>query len=142
MRRLAAAVRLEVHRAADDMDAPAVLLPPWRGTYRLVMAAWVSPLVARHVTLHEIGHILAGDIDEPTILAFDGPLPEAEDVADLFSLVALVDDGECAQGPEFVETRIRELVPLDNYGWQTYRVPRLAGKLVVLRQMMRRGVEG
>ena len=41
-----------------------------------------------------------------------GPLPEAEDIVDLFSLVALLDDEECAQGPEFLETRIRELVPL------------------------------
>lgn len=96
------------------------------------MARWVSPQLARHVTLHEVGHILAGDIDEPTILSFDGPMPEGEDVADLFSLLALLDAAELGQGPEYLEQRIRELVPLDNYGWQTYRVPRLAGKVVAL----------
>lgn len=136
LRRLADAVRLRIQRATMEMDAPAVLMPPWSGRYQLVIASWVSPLVARHVTLHEIGHILTGDIDEPTILAFTGPLPEAEDIADLFSLVALLDAEEVGQGPEFLETRIRELVPLDNYGWQTYRIPRLAGKLVRLQAMV------
>lgn len=126
VRRLADAVAVRVHRSAMDMDLPAVLTPPWRGSYRLILAPWVPPLVARHVTLHEIGHVLMGDIEEPTVLAWTGPMPEAEDLADLFSLVALLDDVECDQGPEFVEARIRELVPLENYGWQTYRVPRLA----------------
>ena len=86
--------------------------------------------------LHEVGHILTGDIDEPTILTWAGPMPEAEDVADLFSLVALLDDAECEHSPEFVDTRIRELVPFDNYGWQTYRVPRLAGKVIQLKQLV------
>ena len=113
-----------------------MLLPPWNGAYQLIMAPWVSPLVARHVTLHEIGHVLMGDIEEPTVLQFEGPLPEAEDAADLFSLVALLDSEEIAQGPEFVETRIRELVPLDDRGWQVHRIPRLAGKLAGLRRAM------
>jgi len=122
-------VHLEVHRSIEDMDAPAVLLPPWRGLYRLIMAPWVSPLLARHVTLHEVAHVIGGDIEEPTIFVFDGPLPEAEEVADLFALLGILDAAELEQGPEYVEARIRELVPLDNYGWQTYRVPRLAGKV-------------
>lgn len=137
VRYLASSVGLEVHRAHEEMDTPAVLMPPWRGRYRLVMASWVSPLVARHVTLHEIGHILTGDIDEPTILAFEGPMPEAEDVADMFSLVALLDGVELDQGPEFLETRIRELVPLDDRGWQVHRVPRLTGKLPQLGRSLR-----
>ncbi len=33
------------------------------------------------------------------------------------------------------DNRMRELVPLDNYGWLTYRIPRL-GKLVWIRQVM------
>jgi hypothetical protein len=118
------------------MDSPAVVLPPFRGRYRLIMAPWVPPLVARHVTLHEVGHVLMGDIEEPTILTWSGPMPEAEDSADLFSLVGLLDDAECAQGPEFVETRIRELVPLDDYGWQTYRVPLLAGQAVRMKKLL------
>lgn len=136
VRRLADAVDLRIARATEDMDSPAVLYPPWRGFYRLVMAPWVSPLVARHVTLHEIGHVLTGDIDEPTMLTWTGPMPEAEDTADLFSMVALLDDVECEQGPEFAETRIRELVPLDDYGWQTYRVPRLAGQVGRMKRMI------
>lgn len=139
MRLLADAVQLVVHRSSEEMDSPAVLLPPWLGRHRLIMAPWVSPLVARHVTLHEIGHVLMGDIDEPTILAYEGPLPEAEEAADLFSLAALLDAHELEQGPEFIETRIRELVPLDNYGWQTYRVPRLAGKVVAFAHSTRGG---
>lgn len=79
--------------------------------------------------LHEVGHVLMGDIEEPTYLTFTGPLPESEDLADLFSLVALLDRAEIDHGPEFVEARIREIVPLENYGWQTYRIPRLAGRV-------------
>lgn len=129
VRLLAAGVQLAIHRATEEMDAPAVLLPPWNGRYRLIMASWVPPLAARHITLHEIGHVLMGDIDEPTIMIFEGPLPEAEDQCDMFSLLGLLDDVELTQGPEFLETRIRELVPLDDYGWQTYRIPRVAARL-------------
>lgn len=130
---LAEAAGLQIHTAAEEMVSPAVLLPPWRGRHQLVLARWVSPLLERYVTLHEIAHVLGGDIDEPTIMAYEGPLPESEEVADLFALLGILDQAELEQGPEFVEQRIRELVPLDNYGWQTYRVPRLAGKVVELK---------
>jgi len=137
VRRLAEATGIRVDRARYPMDHPAVLTPPLRGTHRLVVAPWVNPLVLRHITLHEIGHVLMGDIDEPTYLTWGGPMPEAEDLADLFSLVALVDDFECEQGVAFIETRVRELVPLEDRGWQTYRIPRLAKQVGRLKQEVR-----
>lgn len=112
-----------------DMDSPAVLTPPLNGRHHVIVAPWVGPDVLRHIKLHEAGHVLMGDIDEPTYLSWTGPMPASEDLADMFSLIALLDRSDVHQGPEYLEGRIRELVPLDNYGWQTYRVPRLAGRL-------------
>lgn len=137
VRRLAGAVQLQVHRARGPMDIPAVLLPPISGRYRLVIADELRPELVRHVTLHEIGHILSGDIDEPTFLTWAGPMPEAEDVADLFALVAQLDDDEVADDPAAIETRILELVPLEVPGWAGRRVPRLAGKIGALKNLLR-----
>ena len=137
VRRLAASVRLQVHRARGEMDSPAVLLPPLNGHPRLVVAHHVRPEVVKHVTLHEIGHVLFGDADELTFMTWGGPLPPNEDWADLFSLVALLDDLELEEGRGYVEARIRDLVPLDDYGWVTYRVPRLAGKVGRVKERLR-----
>lgn len=133
------ACSMKVLRA--DIQIPADTWPPLDGVVHVFVDHGVGPLLLRYIKLHEIGHQFAGDLDEPTMFVFDGPLPEAEEVADLFALLGVLDAAEVEHGPEFVETRIRELVPLDNYGWQTFRVPRLAGKLVVLRQMMKRGID-
>ena len=87
-------------------------------------------------------YLFAGDLEEPTMFVFDGPLPESEEVADLFALLGILDPAELEQGPVYVEDRIRQLVPLENYGWATYRVPRLATKVVVLWQLMTRRIDG
>lgn len=131
---LAAAFNLDVFPVETDIAA--VLLPPVAGQYRLAIQADLGPDVVRHITLHEIGHILCGDAMEPTILRFTGPLPEAEEVADLFSLAALIDPVECEGGTDYVESLIRERVPLDNYGWQKYRIPELAPKVVRMRTLI------
>lgn len=137
VRRLAGAVQLQIHRARGPMDIPAVLLPPISGRYRLVIDVHLRPEVVRHITLHEIGHILSGDIDEPTFLTWTGPMPEAEDVADLFALIAQLDEAEVSDDPAAIETRILELVPLEVPGWAGRRVPRLAGKIGALKILLR-----
>lgn len=119
-----------------ELGVPADAWPPTEGVVYLFVDHSVGPTLLRYIQLHEIGHRLAGDLDEPTAFIFDGPLPEAEEVADLFALLGVLDAAEIAQGPRFVESRIRARVPLDNYGWQKYRVPRLAGKLTRLRATM------
>lgn len=141
MRRLTHGVSLQVHRARGEMDIPAVLLPPISGRYRLVIDAHLRPELVRHITLHEIGHILTGDIDEPTFLTWSGPMPEAEDVADLFSLVALLDEDEPIGDELFLVERILALVPLDVRGWASSRVPRLAQKIGPLRELLTREEE-
>lgn len=121
---------MEVLRA--NISIPADVWPPINGVVHLFVSRDVGPQLLRYIKLHEIGHRLAGDLEEPTMFVFDGPLPEAEEVADLFAVVGILDRAEIGQGPEYVESRIRELVPLDNYGWQTYRIPRLAGRVCEL----------
>ena len=128
--RLLEACSMELVRA--NISVPADVWPEIDGVAYLFVGPHVGPAELRYIKLHEIGHRLAGDLEEPTIFVFDGPLPESEEVADLFALLGILDAAELEQGPEYVEARIRELVPLDNYGWQTYRVPRLAGKVCTL----------
>lgn len=137
--RLARYCSLQVDRAVLDMDAPAVLLPPLGGRRRLILAPQLGPALRRYVTLHEIGHVLAGDADEITLLRFRGPLPEAEDVADLFALCGVLAAADLLDGPAGIEARIRVKVPLDDRGWRVHRVPRLARKLWKARRKLMEG---
>lgn len=134
VRHLLTAFNVDVIRA--PVQTPAILTPPVGGVYRLMLADWIGPNVARHIQLHELGHVLCGDAQEPTFLKFTGPLPEAEEVADLFALVGIIDAAEAAQGPDYVEHLIRARVPLEDRGWQKYRIPDLAPKVVRLRTLM------
>lgn len=129
--RLLAAGGLKVLRA-DLRDVPVDVWPRTHGVIRIFVDHSVGPAVLRYVKLHEAGHWLAGDAEEPIAFAFDGPLPEAEPVADLFALLGLLDRAEIEQGPEYVDGRLRELVPLDDRGWQVHRIPWLARELVYL----------
>jgi hypothetical protein len=119
----------------DLVDVPALLTPPVHGRFRLILDHRVGPDVARFIELHEVGHVATGDADEPTVLQFTGPLPEAEEVADLFALLGVLDELDTDQGPAWVEQRIRELVPLDDRGWQVHRIPRLAAKVCRMRNL-------
>lgn len=136
VRRLVAAVGLEIDRAVLDMDSPAMLLPPIFGRPQLILAPNLHPAAVRHITLHEVAHVLLGDVEELTFMTWSGPLPPSEDWADLFSLVALLDDEEVTGDGVELETRILELVPLDVPGWAGRRVPRLAGKLPRLKTLL------
>lgn len=135
--RLAAFNNLQVDRAVMEMDSPAVLMPPIAGRHRLILAPHVGMEVAQYITLHEIGHIMTGDADELTILHFTGPLPEAEDVVDAFALCGVMDDLDCQFGEGWAERRIREIVPLDDRGWQVHRIPRLARKVIRMKQLVK-----
>lgn len=137
VRRLVAAVGLEVERAALPMDSPAMLLPPIFGRPHLILNPELHPAVIRHVTLHEVAHVIMGDVEELTFMTWEGPLPPNEDWADLFALVAQLDDEEAAGDPAAIETRILELVPLAARGWASSRVPRLAGKIGALKNLLR-----
>ena len=126
--------RVRVHR--ENLDTPAFLTPRLGGWHRLYIASWLPRAVVEYIELHECGHVLAGDADEPMVLQFSGPLPEAEEVADLFALSGIIDAAEAAQGPEFVEGLIRRRVPLEDRGWQRYRIPDLAPKVVRMRKLI------
>lgn len=128
--------KVQVMRASLR-DVPAVLTPPIRGRHRLFLDESVGPDVALFIELHETGHVATGDADEPTVLQFTGPLPEAEEVADLFALLGILDEADTDQGPVWIEHRIRELVPLDDRGWQVHRIPRLATKVCRMRQLVK-----
>lgn len=124
--------------AVGDMEGfPAILYPPILGKYRIAIDSGLPRRVRTYITLHELGHILAGEADEPVQMLFDGPLPESEDVCDLFALLGIVDPFHDEQGPDWLEQQIRNLVPLEDVGWQKYRIPRLAKKLPRARHLVR-----
>jgi hypothetical protein len=124
--------------STEDLSGfPAILFPPIAGKYRLVMDRSLPISVRRYITLHELGHVLAGEADEPTLMVHEGPLPESEDVCDLFALLGVLDEAHILEGGNWLEQQIRAAVPLDDYGWQTYRIPRLAKRLPRVREMVR-----
>lgn len=124
--------------AVGDMRGlPALLLPPIAGLYRVVADERQPAAVRRYIKLHELGHVLAGEGDEPVRMIFDGPLPESEDVCDLFALLGIVEEADIQEGGDWLEQKIRSLVPLDDRGWQVHRIPRLAKKLPRVREMVR-----
>lgn len=131
-------IGLEVHTA--DLSKPSILMPPFSGEYRLVLDTGLSKQAVKYLTLHEIGHILAGDAEELTVLQFQGPLPEAEPVADLFALSGMIGVMDCLAGVDWVENQIRKVAPINDRGWQEHRIERLAPKVVELRRKLDRGV--
>lgn len=138
--RLARFHNLDVFRL--DIETPAMLTAPCGSPprYRLGIRADLPRPVVDFITLHEIRHVVRQDVQEPTILMFTGEYPEWEYDCDLFALMGLMDPLELGQGERYVERRIRELVPLDNYGWQTYRIPALAPRAVRMRSLIEDGL--
>lgn len=121
---------------AEGLSVPALLFPPVGGKYRLALQEGLSRDVRRYVYLHELAHVLAGEAAEPMQMIFDGPLPESEDMCDLFALLGIIDPAHEAEGASWLEDQIREAVPLDNRGWQVHRIPRLARRLPGTRKMV------
>lgn len=132
LRQIAGVFHLECSHA--DLSVPAILFPPIGGRYRLVLQRGLPLAVRRYIQLHELGHVLAGEASEPMQFRFTGPLPESEDVCDLFALLGIVPTVDIEEGGEWLEGRIRELVPLEDRGWQRYRVQRLAKRLPRVRE--------
>lgn len=124
---------LNVQIRITRLDQPTILLPPIAGRYRLLIDEAVHWGTRDYVVRHELGHVLAGDADEPTILQFAGPLPEAEDVADLFAFADLITNGDCEQGEGWVRERIESLVVVD-YGPWYHRPAELAPQIIRLRE--------
>lgn len=126
---------------ADMVDIPAATWPETNGVTKVFLDAGVGPGLARYIKLHELGHRIAGDTSEPIYFVFNGPLPEAEPVADLFALLGVLDEVDTDQGPEWTEARIRELVPLDDRGWQQFRIPWLAPEVCVVRALLKEAID-
>jgi hypothetical protein len=132
--RIAGVFNLAVH--ITDAEVPAILFPPIDGKYRLSLDGLMPRAVRRYAVLHELGHILSGEAEEPMRLIFFGALPESEDVCDLFALLGIVPPEDIDEGEEWLEGKIRDLVPLDDRGWQVHRIPRLSKRLPRIRELV------
>lgn len=130
--RLLQVFNVEMYRVR--LSVPAAIHPPMDGRYQLYVSNRTPWVARRFLCLHELGHVLTGDVEEPTIMQFSGPLPECEEVSDLFALSGLLDPADCYEGPEWVERRIWQVAPIDDRGWREHRIPRLAPQLIRLRE--------
>lgn len=131
---------LNVQVRIGPMDHPCILMPPIGGKYQLLLDEALHWGTRDYVIRHELGHLLAGDADEPTLFHFTGPLPEAEDVADLFAFADLLPDADLEQGRGWVETRMRDIVTVA-YEPFYLRLPRLAPRAIRLAQLRRDWVD-
>lgn len=128
-----------VETVQAPIETPAILTCPLGDPprYRLVLRRDLSHAVETHITLHECAHVLRGDVQEPTVMMFTGSYPEWEHACDLFALLGLLDEAVLGQGSDYLAGVIRRHVPLDDYGWRTYRVPELARRLPRMQQVVK-----
>ncbi len=131
---IAAVFNLEVFRMR--MQAPAQLSSAIGGKYYLGLRDDLSHEVENFIILHEAAHVLRGDVDEPTVMHFTGDYPEFEHSCDTFALLGIMDEIDLEQDVAWVEQRIRDTVPLDNYAWQKYRIPALAPRAIRMRRLV------
>lgn len=117
------------------LDHPCLLVPPFAGKACILLNSELHRGTRSYVLRHELGHVAAGDADEPTTLHFTGPLPEAEYVADLFAFADLITRDDCAEGVDWVERRVRDLVVLEHKHWYL-RASELAPRLIRMRRLV------
>ena len=71
-------------------DTVAMVLPQCAGVYPILINRSAEETDRLFALRHELGHVLAGDVDGPVFLADEGYMSPAERVADLFALADLV----------------------------------------------------
>jgi Zn-dependent peptidase ImmA (M78 family) len=71
-------------------DTVAMVLPQCAGVYPILINRSAEETDRFFALRHELGHVLAGDVDGPVFLAHEGYMSPAERVADLFALADLV----------------------------------------------------
>lgn len=141
--KVAAVFNLDVFRADPDVygvgiSAPAMLTAPFGDPpqHQLALRHDLPRAVENWIILHECAHVIRGDVAEPTIMQFTGTYPEWEYSCDVFAAAGLMDAVHMEEGAEWVEAKLRELVPIDDYAWQKYRIPELAPKVVRMRTLI------
>lgn len=71
-------------------DTVAMVLPRFAGVYPVLVNRAAEQTDRFFALRHELGHVLAGDVDGPVFLADEGYMSAAERAADLFALADLV----------------------------------------------------
>jgi hypothetical protein len=79
-----------VYEIEPRPGARAIVTPPIAGYYRIGIKRDLSVTERAFALRHELGHVLAGDAEEPVRLVDRGYLTWAERLADLFALADLV----------------------------------------------------
>lgn len=132
---------LTVHPEDLGGDVPAILVGPLGGCpsrYRLVVDRGLHRRTRDgYLVRHEIAHILADDASVPTWFQFDGPLPEAELVADVFAFMDLIGDADLEQGDRWAEAKVSCAVGFPSGSAWYLRVPRIVRGLRLVRRELR-----
>jgi hypothetical protein len=71
-------------------DTVAMTLPRCAGVYPILLNRSAEETDRFFALRHELGHVLAGDVDGAVFLASEGYMSPAERIADLFALADLV----------------------------------------------------
>lgn len=74
----------------ESTDLAAFVLPAMRGIYPIGVNRLASRTDRQFAIRHELAHVIAGEVDEPTFLSDDSYMGHSERVADLFALADLV----------------------------------------------------
>lgn len=73
-----------------ESDAIAFTIPAVNGVHPIYVDRYAARVDRQFAIRHELGHVLAGDVDEPTFLSEEGYMCYSERVADLFALADLI----------------------------------------------------
>lgn len=74
----------------ESDDLAAFVLPAIRGVFPIAVNQYASRTDRQFAIRHELAHVLAGEVDEPTFLSDDSYMSHSERVADLFALADLI----------------------------------------------------
>lgn len=74
----------------ESTDLAAFVLPATRGVYPIGVNQLASRTDRQFAIRHELAHVIAGEVDEPTFLSDDSYMGHSERVADLFALADMV----------------------------------------------------
>lgn len=76
--------------AFKSTDLAAFVLPAARGVYPIGVNQLATRTDRQFAIRHELAHVIAGEVDEPTFLSDDSYMGHSERVADLFALADMV----------------------------------------------------
>lgn len=116
---------------------PAILTARICGQFQLIACQRHPRSSRQFVKLHELAHVIMGDVDEPTVIQFTGPVPWTEYVCDMFAAVGTTTPDERDLPAVDMEALFHERYAIPHESWHSHRVPELARNIEAARALAR-----